>query len=137
MTLQDVYSQQEPLDVLWRLMKEREPHQNISHKTMPTKEQHRAFFDGKPYMDWRYIMIGGELPGALIPVGAIYLTHQREIGIGILKQHRGHGYAKEAIRMLRELHPGPCLANINPHNKASRRMFEKLGFNLLQVTYAG
>jgi RimJ/RimL family protein N-acetyltransferase len=61
-------------------------------------------------------------------VGAVYLTRQREVGIGILKAHRGHGYAEKGIRLLLEQHPGRALANINPSNGASIRLFHKLGF---------
>lgn len=137
MMLTDVYTQVQAKRVLFQLLKEREPHQNISHKAMPLPPAHVAFIDSKPYEAWYLIQIETDDPiEPALTVGAIYLSKVREIGIGILKAHRGQGYAKQAIQALREKHPGPVLANINPHNKASRRLFDKMGFNLLQVTYA-
>jgi RimJ/RimL family protein N-acetyltransferase len=136
MSLVDVYTHPEAVDVLYKLLKEREPHQNISHNGMPTRKDHVAFVESKPYKAWYLIQIATDEPiNPDLTVGAIYLTKAREVGIGILKAHRGHGHARNAIQALRQMHPGKLLANINPHNKASRRLFEKLGFNFLQVTY--
>jgi hypothetical protein len=42
MKLIDVYQDERALGLLWKLLSEREPHQNISHKRMPTsKTRHR------------------------------------------------------------------------------------------------
>lgn len=129
MRLVDVYGHDEALDVLHHLLAEREPHQNISHKAMPTWEQHCAFVRSKPYAHW-YLIDCGDI------TGATYLTHQREIGVGILRKHRGNGFARNAIRMLMERHPGTFLANISPANSESIKLFTGLGFNLIQSTYA-
>ena len=115
--------------LLYSLLSERTPEQSISHKEMPTYEQHLAFVDSKPYGAWYVVVAGME------EVGATYLTRQNEIGIAIFKAHRGNGYAKEAIQELMKLHDGPFLANINPRNGASIGLFRNLDFNLIQETY--
>jgi RimJ/RimL family protein N-acetyltransferase len=129
MKLIDVYQDERALGLLWKLLSEREPHQNISHKRMPTTAEHEAFIASKPYAHW-YLLDCGQL------VGACYLTHQREIGVGILRMHRGMGYGKLAVQALLNAHPGKALANINPANTASIRLFADLSFRPLQVTYA-
>lgn len=118
-------------ELLWQLLKEREPHECISHKRMPTRQEHVAFVNSRPYFAWYIAEADGHARGA------VYLSHQREIGVGILKGHRGHGYALDAVSALMRKHPGSFLANINPANQASIRLFAKLGFSgPIQHTYA-
>lgn len=128
MRLVDIYSLDEGADLLWQLLSERESHQNISHKRMPTWAEHCAFVASRPYEAW-YGIDCGDL------VGAAYLTRQREVGIGILKRHRGQQYALNALRLLIQAHPGRLLANISPANSDSIRLFTGLGFRHIQQTY--
>ncbi len=132
MELVDVYSEPDADAVLLYLLSEREPHQNISHRVMPTPAEHKAFIDDRPYLHWYLIGDGDDCEY----VGAVYLSKQREIGVGVLKRYRGYGYARYAVRTLMGMHPGPFLANINPNNSDSIRLFTGLGFNLIQQTYA-
>lgn len=135
MKLHDVYSRPESEDVLWALLAEREAHQSISHRKMPTLADHRAFIASRPYAHW-YLIDCGDI------VGATYLTRQREIGIGILTNYRRNGYAINAIRMLMQMHRDGeyagrrFLANISHQNADSIAMFRALGFSQIQVTYA-
>ena len=116
--------------ILYALLTERTPEVSISHREMPTWDQHSAFVDGHPYIYWRLIDVAGEI------VGACYLTDRNEIGIQIFKAHRGKGYGPQAVHMLMEdCGPRSYLANINPKNMASQEMFERLGFGLCQLTY--
>lgn len=116
---------------LYALMLEREPHQNISHKETPTVEDHLAFVRSNPYAEW-YLLVRG----VNTCIGAIYLTRANEIGIFVFKRHQGHGYGKLAVQMMIDRHKGQrILANIAPNNTASRSMFEKLGFTLIQNTF--
>jgi RimJ/RimL family protein N-acetyltransferase len=128
MKLIDAYGHPQTEDILWGLLFERTPQQSISHKRMPTVTEHRAYIASKPHQHW-YLIDCGDI------VGAIYLSHQREIGIGILHAYRGKRYAPNAVRMLMERHPGRFLANINPANEASISLFRGLGFRQIQVTY--
>jgi RimJ/RimL family protein N-acetyltransferase len=129
MRLIDVYSTPEAVDILWALLLEREPHQSISHRAMPTPDQHIAFIESKPYPHW-YLIDCGDY------VGATYLTHQREIGIGVLKKYQKNGYGSNAVQMLMDKHPGKFLANVNPRNLASIHMFMNLGAIHRQNTYS-
>lgn len=130
--LVNAYQVPEAKVILYHLLKQRLPEENISHKQMPTWEQHVAFFEGRPYEAW-YIIFHESGTHA---VGAIYLTRAREVGIGILKAYRGKGYGKGALAELRALHPGPLLANISHLNTVSQAFFRDQGFQPLQVTYA-
>lgn len=116
---------------LFKLLAERDPVANISHKKMPSFEQHQHFVESAPYRAWYILFRDHE------PIGATYLTDKNEIGIAILKSHQGNGYGKHAIRMLMDRHPsGRYLANIAPRNARSLAMFEGMGFELVQLTFA-
>jgi RimJ/RimL family protein N-acetyltransferase len=129
MKLVDIYTNRHHWDVPFHLLSQRLASQSISHREMPEWEEHRAFVISKPYPYW-YLIVA-----RLRPVGCIYLTEKREIGIGILRFYQGKGYAKLAIYELMQMHPGRFLANINPANEASIKLFEAFGFKHIQNTY--
>lgn len=115
---------------LYNLLRERPAEANISHKAMPTFPEHVAFLLSKPYAAWCIASAGG------IDIGSAYLTKQNEIGVFLLERFRGKGLGPLVIEALMERHPGSrFLANIAPKNEASRRVFESLGFKLIQQTY--
>lgn len=132
MKLHDLYASEFMWWVPYTLLKERQPEECISHKQMPTWEQHRAFMLSRPHEAWYWF--SAEEGGHFYAGGAIYLSKQREIGIGILKAHRRQGLAKQAITELMRLHPGRFLANINEKNEASISLFRSFGFRSLQIT---
>lgn len=137
MRLLDVY-QSDSYRHLYDLLAERTPEQSISHKAMPTWEEHVEFVGSKPYPHWYLIEVVTEcVDFALITeiVGAVYLSKQREIGISIYSKHRGNGYGKNAVKALMARNPGPFLANVNPANTISAGLFRDLGFGLVQHTY--
>jgi RimJ/RimL family protein N-acetyltransferase len=116
--------------VLYQLLQERTPDVNISHRQMPSWKEHLNFISRRPYAAWYVIMSGDK------HVGAAYLTRFDEIGISILQEHRKSGYGHQAVRLLMREHPRKkYLANINPRNSKSIRLFERLGFRLIQHTY--
>jgi RimJ/RimL family protein N-acetyltransferase len=117
-------------ELLYRLLAEREPHMNISHHGMPTWKEHLRFIAKRPYSAWYLIKHEQDY------IGAIYLTALGEIGIGVLTAARGQGVGPAAIRALMRKHPRHrFLANINPDNARSIRMFGEMGFRLIQHTY--
>ena len=130
MKLESVYRHKESVKILYLLLEERTVEQSISHKSMPTYQEHEAFVESKPYHVW-YLIVFDERY-----VGSIYLTKQREIGVFIFNKFKGNGFGGDAIRLLMEKWPGKFLANINPDNLYSIELFKKLGFNQIQVTYA-
>jgi RimJ/RimL family protein N-acetyltransferase len=126
-----VYDRDDADEALYNLLSEREAHVNISHKVMPSWEQHCAFFESHPYKTWEMILADGEI------VGACYLTRQNEIGIFIFAAHQRQGYATAALRQIINEHAGTrLLANIAPGNSASIALFARLGFHHIQNTYA-
>lgn len=115
---------------LFKLLGQRRPIENISHKKMPTYKEHVKFANSKPYSKWYIIHYRKQ------KIGTIYLTKQNEIGIHIKKTHQGHGLGKYALRLLIKKNPrNRYLANINPKNKKSIKFFTKQGFKLIQYTY--
>lgn len=130
MKLIDVYEIDGVSDVLWDLLAERPAIANISHREMPTREEHEAFIASKPYEAW-YLVEATD-----VCAGAINLTYNDEIGIALFKRHWGKGFAQAAIDELMRLHPrARYLANIAPTNEPSIRLFERLGFSPIQTTY--
>lgn len=108
---------------LFGLLHEREPYQNISHKEMPSLEQHLEFVRSKPYDCWYVIYSEGDF------VGSIYLGKESNIGLFIRKKYKGQGIGKQALRELIKLHPRDhYLANIAPNNQASFVFFLNMGF---------
>lgn len=123
--------------VLYRLLQEREPEEHISHKSMPTYEDHVIFVASKPYKIWNLIAVDNiNIASSLCSgiVGAIYLTHKDEIGVSIFKEHRKNGYATWALNCISYLEK-PLYANINPANQKSINFFERAGFKHIQNTY--
>ncbi len=130
MNLIPIEDRSDAAHILWDLLAERPSSANISHREMPSWTAHLAFTKAHGYRTWRLI----ETPHGI--AGAIYLTMQNEIGIGIFKAFQRKGYATAAIMMLMtEYGPRKFLANIAPGNDASRKMFEAMGFKHIQNTF--
>ena len=101
---------------LFKLLKERDPNANISHKKMPTFPEHIEFVKSKPYSYWYIIQISNK------KIGTIYLSKNNEIGIFLKKDHHSKGIASKALKLLITQHPKKrFLANINPKNKSSEK----------------
>jgi RimJ/RimL family protein N-acetyltransferase len=136
MNLEDVQEAPDACAVLYDLLKERTPEVSISHKQMPSWQQHVEFVCSKPYLDWQLIVNHDTIHGRQV-VGAVYLTKARELGVFIFERYRKMGYGEAAIRIMMNRHRGGrFLANIAPGNVASVHFFRKLGFNLIQTTYS-
>lgn len=139
--LVSVYNDPAAYGLLHDLLAERTPEQSVSHKKMPMYSEHIEFVDSKPYRAW-YLVIE-ESDGY---VGAVYLTELNEIGVSIFRAHQGKGYGTAAVQSLMKKHKplpaipskrvGTFIANMNPENEASRRLFKKLGFKKVQETHA-
>ena len=115
---------------LYNLLDERKPVTYISHKKMPTYEEHVNFVKSGPYSKWYIIEVDEER------AGSIYLTKQNEIGIFLNEGLQEKGIGSNALNVLIGKNPDlRYLANINPENKKSIKFFKKLGFTLIQYTY--
>lgn len=128
----NVYATKNSYQVLYELLKERTKEQSISHYYMPTMAEHIAFVRTKPYDAW--YLIESTPPAQKCWVGSIYLTHAREVGVFIFREHMGNGYATAALAQLRRMHPGRILANMNPANGPSLAFFRKHGGRAIQIT---
>lgn len=139
--LMDVATVPEAQEVLWQLLRERPAEASISHRHMPTREEHARFVSSHPYRCW--YLIQGSAPRKF--VGACYLTRHNEVGIAILQAYQRRGFARAAVlELLRTHDPLPAVAgerrgwfvaNVAPGNAASIQFFESLGAALIQHTY--
>ena len=115
---------------LHNLLAQRNSKINISHKKMPTWEEHVRFVKSKPYSKWYIIYNKDE------KIGSIYLSKQSEIGIHLLKKYEKESIHLESIKKLMLLNSKiKFRANISPKNKNYIMLFEKLGFKMVQHTY--
>lgn len=135
-SLVSVYDTQEPeasffARELYYLLGERTPEENISHKEMPSWQRHLSFIKAKSYKEWYLIQ-----NMSAQTLGTVYITTQNEIGISIFKIHRNKGWASAAICAILKNNPNQSfIANINPKNEKSKRLFKKFGFHHIQDTY--
>lgn len=129
--LVDVYDCDEQFvaTTLYDLLQERDPKANISHRELPSFENHVKFIRSGPYLDWWLLEANKEV------VGSMYLTDRNEIGLFIFKAYQGKGFGTKALALLREEHEGPFLANISPANGPSQDFFYRNGFELVQYTF--
>lgn len=123
---------------LYDLLAERPAYANISHKAMPSFEEHCRFVNSKPYKKWYLIWARPDCgtDENTTQAGAVYLTHANEIGVSITKHYQGYGLGKMAVDAL--IHDDPTLeylANIAPDNAVSKNLFESMGFKKIQETY--
>jgi len=115
---------------LYNLLMERDARANISHKKMPTYNEHVKFVSSKPYPKWYIILCD------VNRAGSIYLTSQNEIGIFIKKSFQNKQIGDIALRKLIQKNPKKrYLANVNPKNKKSICFFKNHGFKLIQYTF--
>lgn len=134
------------IEFLYRLIEQRmtEPEVNIS-ATMPTPEQHRQFVHRRPYRYWYLLEVDCPASGAGW-IGYVSATQRNEIGVVLMKEHRGQGLGERAVRALMAKHEalpavpserrGAWIANVAPGNEHSKYLFEKkLGGRLIQFTY--
>lgn len=117
-------------DFLFALLKERPPYANISHRRMPTFDEHKAFVASQPYEGW-YVIEDDDG----FDCGSVYLSKLGEIGVFVWSTERGKGYGRKAVEDLMRLHPRRrYLANIAPDNRESLYFFGQFGFRTIQIT---
>ena len=115
---------------LFDLLKQREGIVNISHKSLPTWEEHVEFIKNNTYQSWDIIWVDD------VRIGNIYLTDRDELGIFLDKKSQSNGYGSIAINeFMKKNGKKRYLANINPTNYKSIQFFGKHGFTHIQNTY--
>ena len=120
----------EDTQFLYELLKNKNPNSNISHKKMPSYDEHVKFVMSKPYTNWYVIVYDKK------NVGAIYLSKQDEIGISIKNDYMNEDIAKTAFKLLMELNPRKrYLANVSPKDVRLQEFLLKNEFTGLEYVY--
>lgn len=128
------------VEFLYKLLDERPPYANISHRGMPTFKQHEAFVRLEPYAAWYIVCVEPDYvddhPKPCEMIGSVYFTHANEVGIFLLRKWQGKGYGFKVLAKAESMAPEKrILANIAPSNDRSLILFEKAGYRLIQKTY--
>lgn len=139
MRLVNVYREPTAIAVLYALLRERPVEAQISHKIMPTYQEHTTFVRSVPYRMWWLIRVDGEF------VGDLHATENNEVGIFLFRKARGKGYGAKAVKLFMARHKPLAaipakrvrawLAHIAPENEAGAAFFEHLGFKLVEQTW--
>jgi len=115
---------------LYDLLKARNPIANISHKKIPSYNEHVNFILSNPYAVWYIIEYEGK------NIGSIYLSKQDEIGISLFDNLLYDKIGKNIIKFLMKNNPRKrYLAKISPRNKKLQNFFVNNGFTGLEYTY--
>jgi len=118
------------MSFLYELLKNKDPNSNISHKKMPSYDEHVKFVMSEPYTIWYIIEYDKK------NVGAIYLSKRDEIGISINNDSEYDQIVKIALKLLMELNPRKrYLANVSPNDVRSQEFLLKNGFTGLEYIY--
>lgn len=117
-------------EFLFHLLQKRDSKVNISHKKMPTYNQHIKFLKSKPYSKWYIIILEKQ------KIGSIYLSKQNEIGIFLMKSWNVDDIRLESLIILMKKNPRKrYLANVNPNNKKLISFWKKNNFSLVSYSY--
>ena len=117
-------------EFLYELLSERKQITFISHKKMPTYEEHVKFIESEPYSKWYIIQIDDK------KIGSIYLTKENEIGIHFFTQYEENEIFQNVIKEFFLKEPREkFFMNVSPKNEQYIDLAKKLGFHLVQHTY--
>ena len=115
---------------LYELLKNKNPNSNISHKKMPSYDEHIKFVMSKPYTSWYIIECDKK------NVGSVYLSKRDEIGMSINNDFEYDEIAKTVLKLLMKLNPRKrYLANVSPKDVRSQEFLLKNGFAGLEYVY--
>ena len=113
-------------------MSERKQFENISHKKLPSYNNHVKFIKSKPYAKWLLIECREKI------LGSVYLSKNNEIAIWIKKDIKDYKM-KIRKKILEEITTKftrkKYLTNINPRNKKIINFYKKNGFKLIHSTF--
>jgi len=115
---------------LYELLKTKDPIANISHKKMPSYDEHVNFILSNPYAIWYIIEYEGK------KIGSVYLSKHDEIGISLVDNSLYDKIGKSIIKLLIKNNPRKrYLAKVSPRNKKLQNFFVNNGFTGLEYTY--
>jgi hypothetical protein len=123
--------------VLYNLLEARK--YNISHREIPSYDEHTLFVKAEPYRAW-YIILYREKP-----IGSVYLTEDNSVGLNI-EEEQIEQVLSGVINFVLERHkPNPGLkslrcdrfsVNVSPSNKKLISAMEKSGAEVIQICFA-
>ena len=111
---------------LYELLKTKDPIANISHKKMPSYDEHVNFILSNPYAIWYIIEYEGK------KIGSVYLSKHYEIGISLVDNSLYDKIGKSVIKYNPRKR---YLAKVSPRNKKLQNFFVNNGFTGLEYTY--
>ena len=115
---------------LYELLKTKDPIANISHKKMPSYDEHVNFILSNPYTIWYIIEYEGK------KIGSVYLSKHDEIGISLVDNSLYDKIGKSIIKLLIKNNPRKhYLAKVSPRNKKLQNFFVNNDFTGLEYTY--
>lgn len=124
--------------LLYQILEERPLEHGISHKEMPSFEQHTKFVENHPFRYWLLIHERDYI------IGSIECLPTNEFGVHILKIYQGQGHGTKAAKLFLDTYEplpaipavrnGNWLANCSPSNTRAQKFFEGLGFVPIQIT---
>ena len=113
-------------------MSERKQFENISHKKLPSYNNHVKFIKSKPYAKWLLIECREKI------LGSVYLSKNNEIAIWIKKSVRDYKMTickKILQEIITKFTRKKYFANLNPRNKKMIDFYKKNGFELIHFTF--
>ena len=109
---------------LYEMLEERELIQNITHKKIPSYNEHVNFIKSNPYSNWYIIFENNK------KIGTVYLSKENEVGVFIIKKNQRNGIGKESLKKLIKKNPRKkFFANVNPKNYNSIKFLRILDLN--------
>ena len=116
-------------DFLYELLQERDSVVNISHKKMPTVEEHKEFINSEPYTKWFIILLDKQ------KIGAAYLSKKDEIGVSFIPKYDTIINKKIVFQELMKAIPRKkYFANVNPKNIRYKKFLEENNFILSSLS---
>ena len=115
---------------LYRLLAERNEIENISHRKMPTYQEHVEHLQTIPVKQY-VIYTEGEKK----PIGYLSFSDKGEIGLHFIKEEDTDENKEEVLRSVLKDKGQKYFINIAPRNKSLQVAAEKCGFRLIQYTY--
>ena len=124
------------IDDLYSLLKKRT--YSISHRILPTKNEHRKFVSGNPYLSWYLVHKKNEL------IGSVYLKSDNSVGlnfhefnkqiiyevIAFIKKHH------KPLKAIKSVRRGDFFVNVAYDNKKLITILKHLGINEIQRSFS-
>jgi len=137
LTLSIVKKEERDIKLLYAILQKRPYYHKISHKSLPTYDEHKRFILSHPYRNWFIIHYKNH------PIGNFYLTHENVLGIFIINSYEklltkiikfviNNFYPLEEIKSIR---PKYFIINVSPDNTQYQKIIESLNGKKIQISY--